>query len=247
MIKIRGIAVAIALVCGGGVMLAPPPASAQWAVFDPTNYIQNFMTQLRAVQSNANEAMQLARQLDQLRYMAQNTEALAGGNWDLSLESIDRLGSLLESGQSLAVSAGDFDRLFRQQYPDYDPGANYGDQYNQWLNGSRDSILGAMRVANMQVQGVNDERQAMTALRQAARSTTGQKAALDAANQIALAQVDQMQKLRGLMIAQQQATGSYMAAVGQTDATRRAAEREATRAPQLQRASGKRLCAVPPC
>ena len=245
--KVQTAVLAVALVIGGGALVASPQASAQWVVIDPTNYIQNYLTQIRAVQSNANEAMQIARQLEQLRYMAQNTQAIANGKWDFGLESIDRLANLLESGKSLAVTAGDFDKAFRQQFPDYDPNGKYSDQLTGWMNGSRDSIMGAMRVANLQMKGVQDERQAMMALRDAARTTTGQKAALDAANQIALAQVDQMQQLRGLLIAQQQATGSYMAAQGQTEATRRAAEREASRAPQLQRPARKSLCVVQPC
>ncbi|KLB61146.1 hypothetical protein XEUV455_23095, partial [Xanthomonas euvesicatoria] len=83
--------------------------------------------------------------------------------------------------------------------------------YDKWNTTTRDSVLGAMNVANLQTTGFKDEQQALAALKQAAGSTSGQKQAMDAANQIALAQVNQMQNLRELMVAQMQAEGTYIA------------------------------------
>src|SRR5690242_19110597 len=70
-------------------------ATAQWVVFDPTNYIQNFLTQLRAVESNVNELTQIRNQIQQLQNMAQNTSALVGGNWNGVSGTLSQLDSAL--------------------------------------------------------------------------------------------------------------------------------------------------------
>lgn len=96
--------------------------------------------------------------------------------------------------------------------------------------------LDAMNVANLQAAGYRDEQQALSALKQAAGSTSGRKEALDAANQIALAQVTQMQSLRELMVAKMQAEGTYMAAQTQATQAREESIRDATRITTLAQA-----------
>lgn len=217
---------ALAVAIGSASIVAPAPAVAQWAVFDPTNYIQNFMTQLRAVQSNANELLQIQNQLQQYQVMLQNTRNLQANDLNGFVDAMGRLDRIMGEGRSLSIAAGDYERRFREMFPGYESSANYGERYRAWNDTSRDSILGAMRVANMQVQGIGNESQAINSLIRAARSTDGQKAALDAANEIAVAQVTQMQQLRELMVAQIQAEGTYMAAQTQAEATRKRAESE---------------------
>jgi P-type conjugative transfer protein TrbJ len=218
MTTFKATALTLCIAITGGFLIAAPPASAQFAVFDPVNYIQNFLTQLRNVQSNINEAQQLANQIQQYRNMLQNTESLAGGDWAGMNNAISRLDALLQQGQSLAVSGSNYEKAFSARFPGYSPTNDYVGSYRQWSDTSMDSILGAMRVANMQVQGIADERQALSRLRAAASTSEGQKAALDASNQIALSQVEQLQQLRELMVAQMQAQGTYMAATEQKEA-----------------------------
>ena len=213
---VLGVALATAL---GGSLMAPP-AHAQWVVFDPTNYLQNFTTALRAVQSNINEAQQIAGDIERYRNMLKNTESLTGGDWSGMNNAIGRLDGLLQQGKGLAVSVGNYEQVFRTRFPGYKPGQNYAESYREWNETSMDSVLGALRVANMQVQGVGDERQAIARLRAAASSSGGQKAALDASNQIALSQVEQLQQLRELMVAQMQGQGTFMAAEAQSEAAK---------------------------
>lgn len=205
-----------------------PPASAQWVVVDPTNYVANFMTQLRAVQSNLNEAKQIQQQLEGLKYQAQNTRSLAQGRWNEGGDTIARLANVLQEGNSLAVSGKDYARQFQTMFPGYKADKDFSQSYDRWNATTRDSVLGALKVANLQANGYGNEQQALSALKQAVGSTSGQKEALDAANQIALAQVTQMQSLRELMVAQMQAEGTYMAAQTQATHSREESIRDAT-------------------
>jgi P-type conjugative transfer protein TrbJ len=246
--NMRVVAIGVALAIGAAAVTLPQSASAQWAVFDPTNYVQNYLQQLRAVQSNLNEVRQLQQQLQQLQNMAENTKGLTQGHWDMSSRSIDRLVGVLEAGEGLAVSGKNFESQFKTMFPGYKPDRNYSQQYDRWNRTTRDSVLGAMKVANMQVNGIQSEAQALNMLRSAAQSTTGQKQALDAANQIALASIDQLQQLRELMAAQTQIAGVQAAAAAQAEEARRNVGKDMLKAPEKQRSTGARkACAVPPC
>lgn len=223
------IALAIAAGLGGAAIIHVPPAVAQWAVFDPTNYVQNYMTQLRAVQSNVNEARQIQAQLQQYENMLRNTKSLDVRDLGTAIDALSRLDRVISEGKSLAVTARDYERAFKTRFPGYQPTKNYSDSYREWSDTSRDSVLGALRVANLQAREAMTEEQALASLRSAVASADGQKAAVDAGNQIALAQINQLQLLRELMVAQMQATGTIMAAQQQAEASTEASIREATK------------------
>jgi len=226
---LSSVALGLALALGVAAFTTPQPAAAQWVVFDPTNYVQSFLTQLRAVQSNVNEAQQIANQLQQLRNMAQNTEGLTGGSWNQANDALSRLDALLNEGRALAASAKYYDQASKSRFPGYEPQRDYSASYREWNQTTRDSVLSAMRVANMQVTGMRNETQMLASLRSAAASTGGQKAAIDAGNQIALAQINQLQQLRELMVAQMQAQSTYMASEAQAEAAKSTSIREASR------------------
>lgn len=225
----KSIALAVAFAIAGTAITHAPPAVAQWAVFDPTNYVQNFLQQLRAVQSNVNEVKQIQAQLQQYENMLRNTKSLDVRDVGSAIDALSRLDRVIGEGRSLAVTASDYEKAFKARFPGYRSAKNYSDSYRDWSDTSRDSVLGAMRVANMQTRGAMSEEQALASLRSAVASADGQKAAVDAGNQIALAQIAQLQQLRELMVAQMQATGTYMAAQQQAEASKEASIRDATK------------------
>lgn len=224
--KSIALALAVAITCAGTYT---SPAAAQWAVFDPTNYVQNYLTQLRAVQSNLNEVRQIQAQLQQYDNMLRNTKSLEVRDLGTAIDALSRLDRVIGEGRSLAVTASDYEKAFKARFPGYQATTNYSENYREWSDTSRDSVLGALRVANLQARGAMTEEQALASLRSAVASADGQKAAVDAGNQIALAQINQLQQLRELMVAQMQASGTYMAARQQADASKEASIREATK------------------
>lgn len=227
--KLKAMALGIAIAVGAGSMSTTFDAKAQFVVFDPVNFMENMMSAYRTLTSNLNEAQQIQNQIQQYRNMVQNTNSLTGGTWDQADNVLGRLSDSLAQGQGLAVTGGQYESQFRSRFPGYSSTENYADSYKRWNETSRDSVFGALRAANIQAQGISNERQAMAALRNAASSTGGQKAALDAGNQIALANVNQLQQLRELMMAQIQAQGTHLAAQDQAAASRAAGVHEATR------------------
>ncbi|BDU15386.1 P-type conjugative transfer protein TrbJ [Lysobacter auxotrophicus] len=225
----KSIALALAVATTGTGITYTPSAAAQWAVFDPTNYVQNYLTQLRAVQSNVNEVRQIQAQLQQYDNMLRNTKSLDVRDLGTAIEALSRLDRVIGEGKSLAVTASNYDEAFKARFPGYQTTTNYSENYREWSDTSRDSVLGALRVANLQVRAAMSEEEALESLRAAVTSADGQKAAVDAGNQIALAQITQLQQLRELMVAQMQASGTYMAAQQQMEASKAASVREATK------------------
>lgn len=220
---------AAALALGIGAV-ALENAHAQMAVVDPINYIPNYLTTLQTLESNVNEARQIAEQIRQYENMLQNTASLPSSVWNDARGTLDQLSSVVQSGQAIAYSMKNMDSTFRTRFPGYKVlGADPQKSYEEWSTTSLDSIRGAMNAANLQSNDIRDEGDAIARLKQQADGSQGQKAALDAANQIAIMQIQQQQKLRQLTMAQMQAQGGYMAAQAQKEATQDATDRAATR------------------
>ena len=227
--RLLKLAALVVLISSVGVTITTSPGARATTVFDPTNFVQNFMQQLRGVQSNINEAKQLQAQLQQYQNMLRNTQSLNVEDLPSAIDALSRLDQVIKEGKSLAVGAGDYEAAFKARFPGFQPGTSFSEGYREWSATSRDSILGAMRVANLQARGARSEEEALASLRSAVRSADGQKAAVDAGNQIALAQISQLQQLRELMLAQMQATGTYMAASQQAEESRESSIREASK------------------
>lgn len=77
--RIRSIlfATTLALIGAGAAVSS---AYAQLAVFDPVNFSQNILTALRTLQSNVNEAQQIANQIQQINNQMQNLQRLPGAS-----------------------------------------------------------------------------------------------------------------------------------------------------------------------
>lgn len=115
---------------------------------------------------------------------------------------------IVVGGQQMAYSLSNMDQQFRNLHPgygNYGNGFNYGDAYRNWSDTTRSSVMGSLRMAAVQADDLQSERDVMIALSDASSSADGQLQALQAGNQIGVAVVSQMQKLRQLQMAQLQA------------------------------------------
>ena len=96
--------------------VAAPPASAQWIVYDPTNFGQNVLTAARELQQINNQITMLTNQATSLVNQARNLANLPMSTLTQLQSSIAQTQSLLRSGaehrlQRPAHRAGLFDEL----------------------------------------------------------------------------------------------------------------------------------------
>ena len=101
MIKLRHLAAASAAVLT--LAVAAPPASAQWIVYDPTNFSQNVLTAARELQQITNQITMLNNQATSLINQARNLANLPMSTLTQLQSSIAQTQSLLSQAQNISA------------------------------------------------------------------------------------------------------------------------------------------------
>jgi len=108
------------LVAGAAVLAlatASVPASAQWIVYDPTNFSQNVLTAARELQQVNNEIQSLENQATMLINQARNLASQPYSALAQLEQSVTRTEQLLMQAQRIAYSVTTIDQAFTQSYP----------------------------------------------------------------------------------------------------------------------------------
>jgi type IV secretion system protein TrbJ len=173
------------------------------------------------------QGTQLANELNMYANMVRNTNGLSAQTFGSVMNDLNALAGIVQGGQALAYSLGNLDQLFRQTYPGYgyNSGAYYT-QYRNWSQTSLDTTLGTLRAAGMQGQQLQNEQSVLTALKVSLQSTNGQQQALQALGDVSEQQVEQLMKLRQLMMADMSSKQAYQAAMIQQHAASEAAAQQ---------------------
>jgi P-type conjugative transfer protein TrbJ len=205
-------------------------ASSAWGygavVLDPTNLIQNTISALKAIESVINEVEMIANQIKQIENMVQNT-ARYSGVWDReALPRLMRLGQIIEQEQALAYAMAGMDRVFKERYPGYKPVTDWAAAYDQWTRTTLDTLRGSLAAVRLHADDFANEQQRIQTLTALSDSAEGRMQAIQAGNMLAAEQVQQLTKLRQLMMAQINAQNVYMANQTNRDAQRAATQQE---------------------
>jgi P-type conjugative transfer protein TrbJ len=170
------------------------------------------------------QGTQLANELNMYADMLKNSRMLSVHTFGAITNDINALAAIVQGGQALAYSLGNLDQRFRQTYPGYGYNAGtYYTQYQNWSQTSLDTTLGTLRAAGLQGQQLENEQSIIDSLRSSLTSTDGRLEALHALGDISEQQVEQMMKLRELMMADMSSKQAYQAAMVQQQAASQAA------------------------
>ena len=198
------------------------PQRAQAGVF--ASEFTQLLNHAQLVMQYLRQAEQLAEAIKQTTNMVRNSKLLPGQVFGPVSNDLNALASIVQGGQALSYSLANLDSLFKSRFPGYGySGTGYFIRYRNWSQTSLDTTLGALRVAGLQGQQLNSEQSVLTNLRSMAQSTGGQMEALQVMGQISEQQVQQLMKLRELMMADMSSKQSYQAAIIQKQATSEAA------------------------
>ena len=187
--------------------------------------ITQLANKLQLLQSYLRQGEQLAGELQMLEDMLKHSRALPYQTFSGVMPAIAQLHRMVETGQALAYSMANIDGEFRSTFPGYagfSPNQWYRN-YQTWSNRSLDTTLGTLKAAGLQASQMTSEGAVLDQLRVMAESADGRLLALQVSNQIAHEQVDQLMKLRQLMLADLQSKQAYQAMMIQQDATKQAA------------------------
>lgn len=156
---------------------------------------------------------------DQLKSL---TEKLDKFSWNDAQSKINELGNLVNQANSIAYSAGNLDSSFRKTYPGYAPPENYGEQYENIVNTTLNTLNGILQSIGSSAEDFTNESSRLQTLQNQAQNADGQIKITQAAAQIASAEVEQLQLMRQTMIAQTNAQTAYYSEQIQKEASSRA-------------------------
>ncbi len=202
-------------------------------VYDPSNFAQNITSALSEVNQELKQVEQYTTQLRelmtaklQLDDMLQNTKQLTQFNWDDAEGMVSELLELTNTIDSFKTQLGGFDN-FLGQFQDIDyyrflpcVGSNSCTAADR-TKIAENNRLGAetrkkandalFRGLDQQQRTLQKDADHLKELQKAAQDSTGRLQVLQAANELASEQTNQLLQIRGLLVAQQNAVATQMA------------------------------------
>lgn len=163
------------------------------------------------------EAENLAYTIKQYEGMVKNWEKLPDFIKSNAAGDLAQLAKVVDYGQGLAYSSAGLEGDFNGLYKGFDyykglSGSGAKDaklqKYVDWAKTTQDSVLGALKGANMQASQFSSETAALEAVKAQMATAQGANQILQAGGQIAGQQVEQLQKLRELQMASMQMQGA---------------------------------------
>jgi P-type conjugative transfer protein TrbJ len=198
------------------------PQPAQGGAF--ATEVTQLLNHAQLVLSYIRQGVQLETEIQMLATMLRNTKNLSPQRFGAIQADINALAQIVQGGQALAYSLGNLDQVFRRTFPGYSTYPNlYYVNYRNWSQTSLDTTLGALRAAGLQGQQLQSEQSVINTLESMSQSADGQMQALNVLGEISDQQVQQLMKLRELMLADMSSKQAFQAAVIQQQAADEAA------------------------
>ncbi|NQE61472.1 P-type conjugative transfer protein TrbJ [Caulobacter sp. RHG1] len=201
----RRLAAGLGACLGLGLLGAASTASAQFTVFDPSNYAQNVLTAARTLQSINNQITALQNQAQMLIGQARNLASLPYSSLAVLQAQVDRTRDLLGQAQGLAYDVQSIRDAFRTQYgeaPLSITDAALTERADARWGAAIASFQDALKVQAGVVGGLGASRDQMSALVDQSQGAQGGLQAAQAGNQLLALQAQQLADLIALGAAQ---------------------------------------------
>jgi P-type conjugative transfer protein TrbJ len=207
-------------------------------VFDAANMKQNVISAIEGVNQTMKMIEQYQLQLLQYENMLRNTMAPAAYVWNRAQMTTMRLMGMMNMLNYYRYQAGSLDGyLYRYQNPSYYMGSPcFGPdgcsaseramlENNRRLNADGEKLANDAMIRSLDQQQLDLQADAerLEALQKNAQDAPGQMAAIQAANQLAANQANQLMQIRALLIAQQNAEAARQAKMADIEAQQAAA------------------------
>ncbi|MEE4336820.1 P-type conjugative transfer protein TrbJ [Pseudomonas alliivorans] len=233
----RGAALAVAMATTGlgvGLYITPAPAYAIYCSNCSTFYQQMF-EYAEQVNTALNTAEQLQTQIQQYQNMVTQGTGLPNSMFGSIAADLKSVVNIYNRSQALGRQIQNMDSQFNTAFPGFDSYLNQAansaevpaqDRYQKWSQQGRDNVKTAMEAANLNTSTFEPEDAQLARMVARSQSAVGRMQAIQAGNEIASQNVQQLQKLRDLMATQINMQGNYMAQQGDRQAVSEAAEQQ---------------------
>jgi P-type conjugative transfer protein TrbJ len=190
------------------------PASAQFVVFDPTNYAQNVLTAANTLQQINNQVTSLQNEARMLINQGRNLANLPYSSLQTIQQSISQTQQLLREAQRIAYDVQQIDQAFSTQYGPVNSSVSSTSLVDgareRWQN-SLSALQDAMRVQAGIVQSIDTARSEAGALISSSQSAFGALQASQAGNQLLALQSKQLADVTALLASQGRAQSLELA------------------------------------
>jgi P-type conjugative transfer protein TrbJ len=188
---------------------AHTPSRAQVIVYDPTNYVQNALQAVRALQQINNQITSLQNQAQMLLNQARNLTSLPYSSQQALDQSLSRTQQLLGQAQRINYDSNQIDQAFQRLYPQtYSTSTSsqqlVADAQERWQV-SRAGHQDSLQVQAGVVANLDSTRSETDALVTSSQSAVGELQATQAGNQLVALQTKQLADLTALVAAQSRA------------------------------------------
>ncbi len=185
----------------------------------------------------------------QLLTMIANTTRLPSLQWGAGQSNIVSLNSILSGSSSLSYASANLTSAFGQKYSDYNAylsgqatSATAAAKSQQWSSDTNASVLSTLRAGNLQSsQMLGDEQGTIASLRTQAAGVEGNLQAMQTLAQIGLLHVEQLQKVRQLILTDTSLQANAIQTRADRDAFEQAAWRKFIKTPAIQTSGGARF------
>lgn len=200
---------ALALMFCAALVGGPPTVRAQWVVFDPSNYAQNVLSAVRALQQINNQVQSLHNEATMLVNDAKNLARLPSsviGQLQATLATTDQL---LQGARGITLDVQRTQNEFMRLYPDsygtaITSGGMLADVHGRWMAALEALRTAAMVQAQATVNLREDER-VLERLVNSSQDAIGSLQATQATNQLLALQARQLMQDQHLRITQERA------------------------------------------
>ena len=212
------------------------PATAGIPVIDGTNVVQTTISAVNNVQAVAKQIQQYQTQLQQYENMLKNTVAPAAYIWDQANSTINKLLQAQDTLNYYKNQAGSLDSyLKRYQDVNYyrsSPCFNSNvecttDEISALRKAEQNSSEARKKALDEQQETLQSDADNLADLQTQATSAQGQMEAIQAANQLASAQTNQLLQIRSLLVSQQNAAATMAQAQADKEAQQIVADEKA--------------------
>lgn len=204
-------------------------------VFDSTNYAMAQQTFLDQVKNTIYSYQQIQNQLTELAYTVQNLKkldnTLSTSNLAAIQQALTKVVTYFQTTRGIALNYEQSQSAWDATYPDFQKyngmsGSDYAKQSAIIRQQTSDALYDSMRAQGL-ISQMADDRIILNKLLTASASADGVLAALQASNQLAGLQIEQLMRMQLIMSASYRAQASYYAeqVQGQAAATGNAKNR----------------------
>lgn len=216
------------------VYIAPAPAYAIYCSNCSTFYQQIFEC-AEAVNTALNTAEQLQTQMQQYQSMITQGTGLPDSMFGSIAADLKNVMNVYDRSQGLGRQIQNIDSQFKTAFPGFNSYLNQAansaesptqDRYQTWSEQGRDNVKAALEAANLNTSTFESEGEQLDRMMTRSQSAVGRMQALQAGNEIASQNVQQLQKLRDLVATQINMQGNYLAQQGDRTAASEATEQQ---------------------